>query len=157
MTDMIVCGIDPGQKGAAVFLNMDTGGVVEMHPWDCLEAYIESFDRWRPHASFIEKAQAMPKQGVSSMFTYGEHFGMLQGAMITLALRHELVPPRAWTKVMHAGTKTADAKSRSLEAARRWFPQVNLLATERSKVPHEGLIDALLIAEFGRRKLKGKS
>jgi len=32
------------------------------------------------------------------------------------------------------------------------FPKVNLLMTERSSVPHDGLVDALLMAEYARRK-----
>lgn len=104
---------------------------------------------------FIEKAQSFPGQGISSAFTYGTHFGELCGTLWACGLAHTLVPPKTWTKVIHAGTKANDdPKKRTLEAVRRLFPDINLLATKRSSVPHAGLYDALAIAEYGRRSLK---
>lgn len=100
---------------------------------------------------FIEKAQAMPGQGVSSMFNYGTGFGKLLGWMEALKLPHTLVTPREWTKEMHKGCTGENAKEKSLQAAKRLFPHMKLEATERSKKPHAGIVDALLIAEFGRR------
>ncbi len=44
-----------------------------------------------------------------------------------------------------------DTKAMSLVAAQRIFPNESFLATERSSVPHDGLVDAALICEFGKR------
>lgn len=149
-----VVGIDPGQSGALAFLQVDTGAVLRLMPMPGVCEYAEIMDAAHPTAVFVEKAQAMPKQGVTSMFTYGHHAGILEGVLVALAIRHELVMPRLWMKTMHLGIAAKlSAKERSLHAAKRWFPKTNLLATERSKKPHLGIIDALLIAEWGRRKL----
>jgi len=48
-----------------------------------------------------------------------------------------------------------DTKAMALLAAKRLFPSVDLTATERSKKPHDGIVDALLLAEYGRRKSTG--
>lgn len=96
----------------------------------------------------------MPKQGIVSAFTYGDHFGAIRGMLVALGLRHVLVAPREWTKELHKGTTAETPKLRSLQAAQRWFPKTNLLATERSKKAHEGLVDALLIADYGRRYIE---
>lgn len=149
-----IVGIDPGAKGGIAFIAPDTGAVLRLMPMPDYRVFTDTLDAPHPRAVFLEKAQAFPKQGVVSVFNYGHHAGVLEGVLIALGIAYRLVPPREWTKVMHAGIgEKVSAKDKSLVAAQRWFPRVNLLATERSRIPHEGLIDALLIAEFGRRLL----
>ena len=58
-----------------------------------------------------------------------------------------------WIKIFKTGSKTkVDTKAMALMAAKRLFPKVNLIMTERSTTPHDGLVDALLMAEYARRK-----
>lgn len=150
-----IVGIDPGQTGGIAFLDHVTGGVLHLVPMMNCAEFADLMDMAHPKYVFLEKAHAMPKQGVTSVFNYGHHAGQLEGVLVALGLVHELVTPQAWQKELHAGVKKDLApKERSLIAAQRWFPRVNLLATERSKKPHLGFIDALLIAEYGRRRLK---
>lgn len=61
------------------------------------------------------------------------------------------VTPQAWQKVMLPGCKAGDTKPAALRAARKIWPEEDWLATKRSKVPHDGLVDAALIAEYCRR------
>lgn len=98
----------------------------------------------------IEKAQARPGQGVSSMFNYGTGFGRLLGWCEAFLVPHMLVTPQQWAKAMHVGTGKGDPKERSLEAALRLFPDV-AMTVGKSKKPHKGIVDALLIAEWGWR------
>ena len=42
-------------------------------------------------------------------------------------------------------------KNTSIDLCKRLFPDINLLATPRSRKPHDGMAEALLIAEYGRR------
>lgn len=155
---MIVIGIDPGKKGSIVAMN---GNEITLHPMP--EDALETIDILKSYCAksechvFLEKAQAMSisgnKQGVSSMFNYGVGFGTLLGIIATLKIPHTLVHPKTWCKVMHQGTTAGDAKERSLEAARRLYPNVQLLRTSRCKKPDEGFIDALLICGYGKRIL----
>jgi len=150
----MIIGIDPGKNGAVVGLGK-SGAVLmtERMPKDIgSTAYI--LKTASPDFVVIEKAQAMPGQGVSSMFKYGCHFGEILGVLATLRIPHELVTPRTWTKAMHQGTAGGEPKKRSLEAARRLFPGVNLVP-QGCRKPHDGIIDALLIAEWARRKNVG--
>jgi len=94
----------------------------------------------------------MPGQGNVSMFNYGVGFGTLLGIMATLKIPHTLVHPKTWCKVMHSGTTADEAKARSLEAARRLYPEVQLIRPRCTK-PDEGYVDALLIAGYGKRIL----
>lgn len=66
-------------------------------------------------------------------------------------LRWHPVTPQKWQKEMIPGHK-GDTKPRALELARRLWPEEKWLATPRCKTPHDGMIDAALIAEYGRRE-----
>ncbi len=162
---MIIIGIDPGLKGALATLSPSytkTNGVrVELKVMPESMAEVIAHLEWHANGEgaahvFIEKAQSMPRQGISSAFNYGTHFGHLLGIIQALGLAHTQVGPRTWTKAMHLGTFPDEPKKRSLEAAQRLFPDIKLTATDRSKKPHDGLVDALLIAEYGRRIMQGK-
>ena len=120
----------------------DAGGIVEILTKYSKDSHV-----------FLEKAQSMPGQGVSSMFNYGVGFGTILGILAALKIPHTLVHPKTWCKVMHAGTTADDAKARSLEAVRRLFPSVPIIRPRCTK-PDEGYVDAILIAEYGRRCLK---
>ena len=147
-----IIGIDPGQKGAICVY----GETIVLLPMSasCHELceILRLYNSPNVHV-FVEKAQAMPKNGAVGMFRYGQGFGEILGALIALRMTHTLVQPRTWTKVMHQGTRAETPKSRSLEAAWRLFPDVDFMRSARCKNPDEGFIDALLIAEYGRRSL----
>jgi len=107
--------------------------------------------RRRVHA-YLEKAQAFPKQGGSSSFKFGRVFGIVEGLIAAQRWPLTMVPPSVWTRAMHAGCEGSTPKQRSAVAASRLFPGIDLHKSERSRKPHEGIVDALLIAEYGRRK-----
>jgi len=150
---MIIIGIDPGQKGAIVAMD---GSEISLHqmPDDALEIVrvLRSYSEKDECHVFLEKSQAMPGQGSVSMFNYGVGFGTLLGVLAALKIPHTLVHPKTWCKVMHQGTTAGEAKERSLEAARRLYPQVELIRP-RCRKPDEGYIDALLLAGYAKRVL----
>ena len=96
----------------------------------------------------LEKIHSMPGQGVRSMFSMGEGFGIWKGLVAGLGMRLELVTPQAWKKEMMDGSgKDKDA---SRQKAIQLFPKI---ADNLSRKKDHGRADALLIAEYGRRKL----
>ncbi len=152
---MTIVGIDPGVTGGLAAL----GNVVVLVPMPAVagEPNAREVAIWlqgiAPDHVFIERAQSFPKQGVVSAFRYGTGYGMLRGICASLALPYTLVAPAKWHREIIGLSKDGTPKDRALAAALRLFPGVNLRAPERSKKCHEGLVDALLIAEFGRRVL----
>jgi len=161
----VILGIDPGVTGGLASISK---GQVALSPfkslakefdyWQATEVIKKQWGRGGEHRiehAFVEKAQAMPKNGAVGMFKYGAGFGCLIGILTTLGVPFTLVPPRTWTKVMHEGTSGNKPKERSKQAVQRLFPMVDLTLDGQFKKPHEGVIDALLIAEYGRRKLNG--
>lgn len=95
----------------------------------------------------IEKVGAMPKQGVSSTFTFGKGFGILLGVCGTLKLPVRFVTPQVWKTLILAGT-SKDKNAAIAHCIRRW-PSVSLVP-ETCRTAHDGMAEALCIAEYGR-------
>jgi len=93
----------------------------------------------------------MPKQGLSSTFTFGKGYGMIQGIMAALGVRYELVSPQKWKGVILAGT--AKDKLAAIAWCRRAYPGADLVP-RGCRVAHDGISDAICIAEYGRRTYK---
>jgi crossover junction endodeoxyribonuclease RuvC len=97
----------------------------------------------------VEKVSAMPGQGVVSMFNFGHNLGLIEGLLRGYGISYQLVPPQTWKKEFSLSSD----KAKSIEVCQKLFPNVSLLATERSRKPNDGIAEALLMAEYARRKL----
>lgn len=103
-------------------------------------------DRQHAHVT-IEQVHAMPKQGVSSMFTFGRGLGMWEGIVAALMLPSSMVTPAVWKKAMLNKGAGSD-KGSSIARALSLFPA----ASKRIHLSkHEGRAEALLLAEYWRR------
>lgn len=148
-------GIDPGKNGGVAILNFfqltDKPVVLRYEE----ESFIKLLKMVKDDECicYLEKVHAMPKQGVSSTFNFGMNFGFIQGVLKAYGIPYELVTPQKWKKEFSC---TSD-KNTSIEVCKRLFPNVNLKATERCKKDHDGMAEALLIAEYGRRHYNGAS
>ena len=89
----------------------------------------------------------MPKQGVRSTFTFGMGFGLVKGVVLGLRLPLVEVTPQEWKRKILKGYPKGSEDT----VAKKLWPNQSFLATERSRKPHDGIIDAALIAEYGRR------
>lgn len=145
---MYYIGIDPGKKGSMTILYENNDIVVcpfELYNnWKAVYTELPSSERC---FAVIERAQAMPGQGVVSMFSFGGNFvGWL--ATIEIAdIRHEIVHSRVWTKEMLKGAP-GTGKDRAYNVARRLFPQWQpKLKKEREYA------DSILLAEYCRRRM----
>jgi crossover junction endodeoxyribonuclease RuvC len=99
----------------------------------------------------IEAIHAMPAQGVSSMFSMGEGFGLWKGILTALGCSWRTVTPQAWKKVVLAGYGNKD-KGAAVQVASRLYPIVaGSLKTPRGRVL-DGRADAICIAEYLRRQ-----
>lgn len=146
---MIYIGIDPGKDGAMALLwTYSAAEVIPFSP----EGYRAALERFRGGQDCIcclERVTAMPKQGVTSMFKFGENFGFIQGLLAAYAVPYELVTPRKWKKEFQV---TGD-KNSAVAVCKRLFPDINLRKTDRCRKDHDGMAEALLLAEYARRKL----
>ena len=147
---MIYVGIDPGQKGGYAWIWDDN---VTVRPWDddffvqdmrCLAVTDEEI------MACIEKVGARPGQGTVSMFNFGKSAGYIEGVLSALGIPYQLVPPNKWKKEFSLIGKD---KKASIEACRKLFPGAELKRTERCRTESDGKAEALLMAEWARRKM----
>ena len=152
---MIYIGIDPGKNGGIAILSDTIPDVtVRVFSEDELLHICKTFRKTfnEDCKCVLEKVNAMPGQGVVSMFNFGQNYGFIQGVLKAYEIPYELVTPQKWKKEFSC---TSD-KNTSIEVCKRLFPYVSLKATDRCRKDHDGMAEALLIAEYGRRHYNGK-
>ena len=159
-------GIDPGKDGAIVALT-DRGVETIMIPLigkeinlNALNQIIKRLACAGAHHFVLENVHTLPIMSAKSNFTFGSVFGMLQALLVANDCRFTLVTPKEWQKEMWQGIpkqtkpdgKRTDTKAMSLLAVSRLFPHQDLTKSERANKAHDGIVDALLIAEYSSRK-----
>ena len=144
---MVYIGIDPGKDGGIAILDPDDMAKAVVYTNANLFMALTTY---RGAKVMLEQVHAMPKQSPKSMFSFGESYGYIKGMLDALMVRYQTVPPRVWKKEF---SLNAD-KKQSIKVCRRLFPLVDLRRTERCKTDHDGMAEALLIAEYARRKMK---
>ena len=90
----------------------------------------------------IEQVSAMPGQGVTSMFNFGQSFGILKGICSAMQLPMYFVRPSKWKKYFNLINSEKDAsRTRAIEI----FPY---FSSHLSKKKDSNKADAILIASF---------
>lgn len=155
-------GIDPGKQGGMVVILSQ--GVVAGTPM--LETERDNWD-WLYMVTklcpvveaVIEKVHAMPGQGVTSMFTFGQGYGGMRMALTALGASWEDVTPQAWMKGLQIpsikGEEKPARKERLRGIAQRLHPHLEIWDQPKSKGKQLAIADALLIATYCRRKHTG--
>ncbi len=152
-----VVGIDPGKGGALALLSLD---LREARVWDCPADYLSVSELWteiraghQVVAAAIEQVGAFRvagrTQGGTSMFSFGQNFGVWLGLLAGSAVPHTTVRPQRWQASLLDGA-SGDPKERSLLMARRLFPFLDL----HRKKDH-GKADALHLARWAAREFGG--
>lgn len=158
-------GIDPGKTGAlAVIYRGDIklfktpmiGGTGKKSDFDEGEMarLIREWSILGDCYCLLEKASVRKGQGIVSSGNFMMGFGIWRGILGAMSIPREIIPPKKWQKEMFVGLDPkADPKVNAQIATKRLFPNIEFKATSRCTTPHKGFIDALLIAEYGRRKI----
>ena len=147
-------GIDPGNTGAVAVLG--TGGkfskVFDMPLTEELGrnivdadslADILEIDSFPIDSIYLEIVRSMPNQGVTSVFTFGQGYGIVKGAIRALGFNYELAAPQKWKK--HHGLLKTDKDAARLKAI-ELFPEAEQYLQRKKDI---GRADALLIAAYG--------
>lgn len=142
-------GIDPGKSGGIAVIDEYTNErwTIPYSDEELIKTcfYVMEFDS----ICCLEKVSAMPHQGVTSMFNFGKSYGYIKGVLEAFSIPYQEITPQKWKKEFGLSSD----KTASVEVCKRLFPDVDLLATPRCKKPHDGMAEALLMAEYARRKL----
>jgi crossover junction endodeoxyribonuclease RuvC len=113
------------------------------------QAIANILSEWQPDIVALERAQAMPDQGVTSMFNYGVGYGTILGILQGLKIKHRTIRPQEWQAwaFKQLRVKRDDPKGAALAIALALYPTANL-TPPRCRVPHKGIVDALLIGGY---------
>jgi hypothetical protein len=160
---MKVIGIDPGAKGAFAIVDHGRLTLTETLPKTCGELSIKRFVKRLRELSMgvdyvlIEKVHSIPGASSKSTFQFGVNVGFCTFAAQMADLPIEYVEPKKWQKhyfhgavrLFKKGTDKVDTKAMAAREARELFPDHNFFLTTRATKPHDGLVDAALIAYYG--------
>jgi len=155
---MLVIGIDPGISGAICFfeggqikeiIDMPTmaDGKKNKRQINGPQTYNEIYSRIKKVSKnditvVIEQVSAMPGQGVTSMFNFGQSFGVLKGICSAMQLSMQFVRPAKWKKYFGLIKAEKDAsRTKVIEI----FPYIS---SQLSKKKDSNKADAILIASF---------
>lgn len=141
-------GIDVGAKGAACLIDEDGAPDVRdfVNVSESAALLVEWMAAHRIELAAVEMAAARPGQGVRSVFSFGTRFGEWSGLLSGLGVPFVIVPPQRWQAVAGLLPSDGDTKARSLAAARRRWPAVDL-----HRKGDDGKADALHLADYARR------
>ena len=153
---MIIIGIDPGLSGAIAILENNT----VLHIFDIpvmsegkknkrqlnsallVNLLKENINDKEEIAVVVEQVNAMPGQGVTSMFNFGQTFGALKGICAALELPIYFVRPSKWKKHFELINSSKDAsRTKVIEM----YPK---LSSQLAKKKDVNKSDAILIARF---------
>lgn len=153
-----ILGIDPGFSGAIAILDLASKTLISVHPMPVAISTISGkksvdptilTDLLRPHVSslefaVVEQVSAAPKQGVVSVFSFGQGYGTILGVLGALGVRTKLVVPSVWKGALGLSSD----KRQSLALAKKLFPENS---ESFSLLKHDGLAEASLLAHYGIR------
>lgn len=162
MVDSMILGIDPGLRGAFAWL-CPNGKVVRtaLMPVNDNRLDLKDLCFFFTHDKidrlYIEDISPRPGQGVQSIRTSAQNFGILLGMAGAYQIETRIIPASVWVPHMHAEPNfypccEDDPKLRSRALAQKLFPNEKLNLGKFNRPPHDGIVDALLIAEYGRRR-----
>lgn len=154
---MLIIGIDPGISGSICFF--EDGKILEVIEMPVMtegkknkkqvngaQIYNEFLKRINNKDNeirvVIEQVSAMPGQGVTSMFNFGQSYGILKGICSAMQLPMFFIRPSKWKKYFNLINSQKDAsRTRAIEI----FPY---FSTQLSKKKDSNKADAILIASF---------
>jgi|TARA_B100000902_G_scaffold389898_1_gene437879 crossover junction endodeoxyribonuclease RuvC len=155
---MLIIGIDPGISGSICFF--ENGKIIEVVEMPTMtegkknkrqvngsQIYNEiskriKFTDKKDIKVIIEQVSAMPGQGVTSMFNFGQSFGILKGICSAMQLPMYFVRPTKWKKYFNLINSEKDAsRTKAIEI----FPY---FSSNLSKKKDSNKADAILIASY---------
>jgi hypothetical protein len=162
-------GIDPGKSGGIAILTEDMKLILFTVPTigklvdhQSIRTVLDGYRGGNGNQSYyaLEDVHSLPGVSAKANFSFGENKGEYRGLLVGLQLPYMEVQPKTWQKIAWEGVPLmkkpngkTDTKAVSLTAAKRLFPNESFLATSRSSVPHDGLVDATLIAYYLKCKM----
>ena len=152
----MILGIDPGLSGAIAYIDND-----ELLIWDIptfeitrngknkrqidLQKLLAILKLWPVEKAYLESVNAMPGQGVSSMFQMGRGFGQIEMALAACNIPVTYITPQVWKKSLQVPKDKDGARQRASQLMQQWAHNWPLKK-------HDGRAEAALIALYGSKQ-----
>jgi len=151
-----IIGVDPGLSGAIAVISPESLKIFDMPTMTVerngkakrqvsaseLAELLYLYSGKDCHV-YCERVAAMAGQGVTSVFSFGRSFGMIEGILAALHMPVTYVAPATWVKAVHRGAGKDASRSRAMEL----FPDNQ---ADFKRVKDDGRSDASLIAYWGK-------
>ena len=153
---MRIIGIDPGLSGAIAIL--DDNKIIELFDMPVMpdgkknkrqlnsallvKLIKDNIKNLENTVMIVEQVNAMPGQGVTSMFNFGQTFGAIKGICAALGLPIFFVRPAKWKKHFELINSSKDA---SRTKAIEMYPSASEQLSKKKDVNKS---DAILIARY---------
>jgi len=158
---MIYIGIDNGLTGGLAALSdhpgapiamtvMPTRGKAKGNEVDAKAVWEWIYFHGGTACTVIIETPGKHSPGAQALCSMWDSYGAIRGVLESRGIRHHRITPQAWQKVMLVGCKKGDTKPAAFAKAKQLWPDETWLASPRCTKPHDGMIDASLIAEYGR-------
>jgi crossover junction endodeoxyribonuclease RuvC len=153
---MIIIGVDPGISGAISIIEnkkilevYDTPTMIEgkknkrqINSAQVTNIIKERLNKEKEVVVVVEQVNAMPGQGVTSMFNFGQSFGVIKGICAALSLPIYFVRPTKWKKHFNLIKTNKDAsRTKVIEA----YPEIS---SKLHRKKDSNRADAILIALY---------
>ena len=153
---MLIIGIDPGISGSICFFNdgkildviemptMNDGkkNKKQVNGSQITNIIKEQLKNDNEVMVVVEHVNAMPGQGVTSMFNFGQSFGVIKGICAALSLPIHFVRPRKWKKHFNLiKTNKEASRTKVIEI----YPEIS---NKLSRKKDSNKADAILIARY---------
>lgn len=168
---MIYLAADPGMNGALAAIDDNsrlvdrivTPRIGSKGKVDLAAEYefINSVARLDKTVFVIEDVHALYGVSVSATSSLMENKGELHGLLFSFTMRYEaslhFIAPKTWQKEVWTHydkvfkANKVDTKATSLSCAKRLWPTDTFFKNDKCRVAHDGIVDAMLIAEAARR------
>lgn len=158
-----ILGIDPGLTGAIALLDFEgnfcelaeiptmikgqgTGVVKRCINSVGLQNIISSYiAEYGDLIAYIENVNAMPGQGVSSVFSLGDTFGVIRSVLACLGIESYFIPPQTWKKYFKLPADKDVCRSYAIKV----FPQAAIYLNRKAD---HNKAEALLLAKYGTKQ-----
>jgi Holliday junction resolvasome RuvABC endonuclease subunit len=151
----MILGIDPGLSGALAFMD-DELLIYDIPTFEItrngknkrqidLQALLSILKMLPVEKASLENVNAMPGQGVSSMFQMGRGYGQIEMALAACNIPVTYVTPQVWKKALQVPKDKDGARQRASQLMPQWAYNWDLKK-------HDGRAEAALIALYGSKQ-----
>lgn len=152
-------GVDPGKSGCLAFYQDDCENGYRFFDWPKdgnTRVYFDSIIEYMDanvndiKLAVLERVHALPKQGVSSCFSFGKNFGQWLTFLDMIHVPYITVLPQVWQKGLLSKADGVDTKAQCYIVMSRMFPNAELTGPKGGRL--DGRSDALALAVYASRQ-----